>query len=425
MTYTILPNLVALAVLVAVFWAISRKATSERLYLWLAGWVLVLVHFAAEFLDTGKGVWGNIADTVSLDSLVLAGIAFLISVSALTLSNRRHVWLVLSAAIPALAFASGLVWEVKATSYYWVVITLGVIAPLAIYWRYCTHSQARMAGLTSGCAIAVAAISWFVARRGPELTFILLLATLNFAVAYLYWRWYRRITAGVMTAVGGFVLWGAVFPASFLLNLLAPSLNVESEAWNVPKYLVAVGMILSLLEDQIETSKYFAYHDELTGLPNLRLLRDRLDKALAVAARSGSKVAILQLDLNRFKEVNDTYGHRVGDLALQEAVSRLRSCMRQGDTLARSGGDEFTVVGDVADLVGAEALAATLEAAMSGAIRIGDVEVKTGLSIGVALYPDDGRDPDTLQAAADRAMYVAKRTAHPAQTVAAHTQGSF
>ena len=100
------------------------------------------------------------------------------------------------------------------------------------------------------------------------------------------------------------------------LELYSPSTVVESETWNIPKYFVAVGMILTLLEDQIHKNEYLAYHDALTGLPNRRLLEDRLEQALVHAARSGHKVAVLLIDLDRFKEVNDTFGHRIGDLGL-------------------------------------------------------------------------------------------------------------
>jgi diguanylate cyclase (GGDEF)-like protein len=194
-----------------------------------------------------------------------------------------------------------------------------------------------------------------------------------------------------------------------LLNSFAPSVKIDSEVWNIPKYLVAVGMILTLLEDQIATSKYLAYHDALTGLPNRRLLEDRLEQALAHADRTGNKVAVLLLDLDHFKEVNDTFGHHIGDLALQEIVRRLACRMRAADTLARSGGDEFTVVSAVADLDGAEVLVADLESALSTPVSIEGSRFQTGLSIGVALYPDDGSNPDELHAAADEAMYAAKR----------------
>jgi diguanylate cyclase (GGDEF)-like protein len=195
--------------------------------------------------------------------------------------------------------------------------------------------------------------------------------------------------------------------------------------WNIPKYLVAVGMILTLLEDQIATSKHLAYHDALTGLPNRRLLEDRLEQALVHAERTGNKVAVLQLDLDHFKEVNDTFGHHIGDLALQEIVRRLASRMRASDTLARSGGDEFTVVSTVDDSAGAEVLVADLASALAAPVTVEGTRLQTGLSIGMALYPDDGRNPDELHAAADEAMYVAKRATRGSAPATAMTQASL
>ena len=206
-------------------------------------------------------------------------------------------------------------------------------------------------------------------------------------------------------------MWALVFPGGTLIDTYLPSVKVEAEVWNIPKYLVALGMILTLLEDQIKRSNYLAYHDELTGLPNRRLLDDRLDHALAHARRVGSKVAVLLVDLDHFKEVNDNFGHRVGDMTLQAVVGQLAGRIRSSDTLARSGGDEFTVVSEVADANGAAALVAALDSALSAPIEVQGLRVRTGLSIGLALYPEDGSDPDQLHAAADKAMYVAKRAA--------------
>ena len=405
MNFAILPNLIALTVLVAIFWTISRKATNERLHLWLAGWFLVLVHFMAQFVSAGQGAWARIADTASLDSLVLAGIAFLISVSSMESSGKTQMAVAL--AIPVVAYTTGVAWGITSSMYYYALVVVGVVAPLVLLWR--SGRKLTLFGVGTGLVLVAGITAWAIARGTIDLGLITLLAALNFAVALLYWNSYRRATAGVVTGVAGFALWGAVFPAGVLLQMFAPAALPEAEAWNVPKYLVAVGMILTLLEDQIETSKYLAYHDDLTGLPNRRLLEDRLERALAHARRAGTKVAVLQLDLDHFKEVNDTYGHRVGDIALRAVVARLAACVQPGDTLARSGGDEFTLISDVPDPKGAEALAEQLGLALSTPIRIDEYEVQTGLSIGVALYPDDGNDPDQLHAAADRAMYIAKR----------------
>ena len=115
------------------------------------------------------------------------------------------------------------------------------------------------------------------------------------------------------------------------------------------------------------------------------------------------------LDLDHFKQVNDNYGHRIGDLTLQQVVTRLASRMRVSDTLARSGGDEFTVISDVVDAEGAQVLVSNLEMAFTVPFKMEGNLIHTGLSIGLALYPDDGRTPDELYAAADQAMYVSKR----------------
>lgn len=163
------------------------------------------------------------------------------------------------------------------------------------------------------------------------------------------------------------------------------------------------------LQDALAKNEHLASHDALTGMPNRRLLEDRLEQALARADRQHHKVAILVLDLDNFKEVNDTFGHRVGDLVLKSVVTRVIARLRASDTLARTGGDEFTVVADVADALGAQVLVSVLEPAFALPFEVEGELVTTGASIGVALYPDDGRGADDLRAAADKVMYVAKR----------------
>ena len=424
MNFSTLPNLIALAILVVVFWAISRKAVGEQIHLWLIGWAFVLVHFAAQFAATASGAWGLAAMYVSLDSLILAGVAFLISVSAIVSNRRSKMYLALAIAVPALVYSDGAIWGVSHQSFYYSLIVAGMLAPLLVLWRHNHRSNLYAAGAVMA-ASAAGVTGWGVAHGDPEIGVIVILAALNFTAAILYWNHHKRPTAGVLTAVSGFMLWGAVFPTAALLQLFAPSVKVESEVWNIPKYLVAMGMILTLLEDQIERSTYLAYHDELTDLPNRRLLEDRLDQALAQANRTESKVGVFVLDLDHFKEVNDTFGHRVGDIALREVVARLGSRLRASDTLARSGGDEFTVVSQVDNAEGARVLLSALESALADPILVAGEQVRTGLSIGLALYPDDGSNPDQLHAAADRAMYAAKRASRHPDVVNAMHQTSF
>ncbi len=415
MNFNTLPSLVALAALVVVFRAILRQSTSERLHLWLSGWILVLLHFVAQFVDVGQGTWDRVASTVSLNALELAGVAFLISVSSAANTPRRELLLAAVIAIPAMTFTDAAIWDVHAHAFYYVVIAIAFAGAMFVIWNFYRKITTYVACLSIACLGVCSAIAWTVSRGNFELGIIFLLAALNFIVATLFWRHFHRATVGVLTTVAGFAVWGVVFPTGMWLAAFAPALHVESEVWNIPKYFVAVGMILILLEDQMEKSEYLAYHDELTGLPNRRLLEDRLEQALSRANRKGNKIAVLLLDLDHFKQVNDTFGHRIGDLTLQQVVARLASRMRTSDTLARSGGDEFTVVSDVADAEGAQVLVSNLEMAFTVPFKLEGKLIHTGLSIGLALYPEDGRTPDQLYAAADQAMYVSKRASRSAE----------
>ena len=153
-----------------------------------------------------------------------------------------------------------------------------------------------------------------------------------------------------------------------------------------------------------------AHHDGLTGLPNRTLLADRLERAMALALRQGHQAALLFLDLDHFKQVNDTLGHPAGDLLLQSIARRLQACVRRTDTVCRQGGDEFLILlGDIREMDDAIRVAQEVIDAMKPAHRIGGRRVAVTLSIGISCFPDDGTDLEALVQAADRAMYQAKR----------------
>jgi diguanylate cyclase (GGDEF)-like protein/PAS domain S-box-containing protein len=159
-------------------------------------------------------------------------------------------------------------------------------------------------------------------------------------------------------------------------------------------------------QEQIE---YQAYHDSLTGLPNRLLFRDRITVALAHTKRSGRLSAVMFLDLDQFKLVNDTLGHTVGDRLLQVIGARLVNCVRAEDTVARMGGDEFTILlADLGDRRGATAVAQKVLEAVRHPVLIDEHELFVTTSIGIAIFPDDGADAETLLQNADRAMYRAK-----------------
>ena len=152
-----------------------------------------------------------------------------------------------------------------------------------------------------------------------------------------------------------------------------------------------------------------AHYDSLTGLPNRALLRDRLGQAMSDAKRRGAKLAVMYLDLDRFKTVNDSLGHETGDRLLKAVATRLRECMRDSDTISRQGGDEFLLIlRDVADAPRVAHVAEKLQEAVARPLRIGENELHVTPSIGISLFPDDAQDIDGLIRNADAAMYHAK-----------------
>jgi diguanylate cyclase (GGDEF)-like protein/PAS domain S-box-containing protein len=183
---------------------------------------------------------------------------------------------------------------------------------------------------------------------------------------------------------------------------------VRDDAGAIINYIGVFSDISSIKQAQ-DKLEYTAHHDALTGLPNRLLFRDRMEQALAVSRRSHEGVALLFIDLDRFKLINDTLGHEAGDLLLQAVAQRLTACMREEDTVARMGGDEFVVIQKgVARPEDAVLLAARMLAAVSRPLTIAGHEIVVSLSVGISLYPQDGDNASTLLKHADAAMYRAK-----------------
>ncbi|HWQ39208.1 MAG TPA: EAL domain-containing protein [Burkholderiales bacterium] len=160
-----------------------------------------------------------------------------------------------------------------------------------------------------------------------------------------------------------------------------------------------------------ERAQYLANYDVLTGLPNRFLMHDRLAQACAQVSRNSARVAVMHVDLDRFKVVNETLGHYVGDAVLKQAAERLKKACREGDTVARVGGDEFTIVlPNVTAVQGLSAFADKLLAALSRPFPGDGQELFVSASVGISLYPDDARTVDELIKHADAAMYRAKAT---------------
>lgn len=196
---------------------------------------------------------------------------------------------------------------------------------------------------------------------------------------------------------------GSVYPK--FLSISA----IRNERGEVTNY---AGIFYEISERKAVEEKldFLAHYDTLTGLPNRCLLLDRLKLAVQRAQEDGSKVGLLYLDLDRFKDINDTYGHAAGDILLAEAASRMLGCVRAADTVARLGGDEFVVMlPDIKKLAAAEHVAQKIQAAMAPHYEIDGHSMLAMPSIGISVFPDDHEEVEMLLKQADAAMYEAKQ----------------
>ena len=197
---------------------------------------------------------------------------------------------------------------------------------------------------------------------------------------------------------------GSLYPASLSIS------TVRDSNGRITHYVAVFSDITERKASEARIA-YLAQHDALTGLPNRALLKDRLDQALAQATRLGKRIALMFLDLDRFKTINDSLGHATGDKLLQSVAARLRQSVRETDTVSRQGGDEFIIVLtgiDTPDEAGR--IAAKILEQLDPPFDVDGQQLRTSFSIGIALFPEDGVSPETLMKNADTAMYHAKES---------------
>jgi len=192
---------------------------------------------------------------------------------------------------------------------------------------------------------------------------------------------------------------------AYLESLTVSAVRDDQDA--ISHYVCVFNDITKMRESQ-DKLDHQAHHDALTGLPNRLLFHDRLQDAMARAARGGGQLAVMFIDLDRFKNVNDTLGHHVGDELLKQVADGLAACLRDGDTLARLGGDEFIVLLDDVDEHGARLVAEQLMQLFERPVLVSDYELFVTGSVGISLYPQDAADLNVLIRNADVAMYQAK-----------------
>ena len=411
MDWSKLPDVAVVALLTLAFFSVARNSQVSSCRVWLVGWLMIVVHFGAFMFLPAAGAAGIVSLVLGTSALAWAGILFMwASVPYRGRVSSRWMLAALIAGntfyIVVLCLAPASDWLLKPAAILMgtlpLVVSLGSIRALS--------HPLRWSLVLLYCVLSVFLLT--VENRpgaGPVLAMNAVLFTVYFGCCIHFWYAYRRATAGAVITVLGFLVWANVFAAGPAVLMFFPHIHLESEVWNLPKYVVAVGMILILLEDQIEHNRFLALHDELTGLPNRRLFADRLASALERARRTGSQAALLLIDLDQFKQVNDTMGHHIGDDLLKHVGRLFAGRVRRTDTVSRTGGDEFSVIlEEPVSRSDALRVARTLTQLLEDPVLLEGHTVRIGASVGIAVFPDDAADAEALCIAADLRMYTSK-----------------
>jgi len=411
MDWSKIPDILAIVSLSCAFSSILRRSRTPAHRLWLLGWTMIGIHFVGSMIMGDPGPLGLAGSIIGVTSLAAAGICFMWATVPTEngVSCRRMAIVVfltvsLYIVLASLGHPPGWAFDLSA-----VGIAVG---PLSVGIVYRKNAQHSLRWLTVGLQFALGAELLVLRRQtgSPELGVDAILFVIYLGCCIYFWYSHNAGTTGSIITIGGFFVWALVFVLGPAQEHYLPGLHIESEVWNLPKYVVAIGMLMLLLEKQIERSQYLALHDDLTDLANRRLFQDRLTGALERARRSGSSVALLQIDLDGFKNVNDTYGHHMGDLLLQYVAGILQARVRRSDTVARTGGDEFCVILEEAGRrEAATSVAATLEKILSEPVTLAGQRLRIGASIGVAIFPEDAKDSEELCIEADVRMYSSKQ----------------
>ncbi len=410
MMLSLLPDIFALAALLLLLNWLRRRYPEQRFGLWLAALLLIFVAESARVLFVVPEFWRRAANALALNCYALAGSTFFWGSFPTPQSHPRDRRYLLVSVPPLLAFLTLYACGVTTSAWFYVLIGVGLLTGV---W-----TVVRLNLSLSILALRVVVLLLMAAsvRRGD----LHLAAYLPLAYTYAFCGWsffvgLPRESLGRAVIVTGFSIWSVCFLTHSWVYAHTSLVPIAAEIWSLQSFAVTIGMLLVMFEQQVERNKHLALHDQLTGLPNRRLFEDRLRQATLQAQRTGQRVALLVLDLDGFKSINDSFGHATGDKLLCKISHAMRQVLRNYNTVARIGGDEFAIVAP--DLVpypnqarsAADAIAATIHGALAQPFPLGEQTFYPGCSIGCAIYPDDSTELAELHRLADSRMYDQKR----------------
>jgi diguanylate cyclase (GGDEF)-like protein len=401
MNYAFLPDLSALTILVVILFLLHRRHPQQQADIWLLGLFFTLVEATAHTFYAPNVIPDKVLHVIVLDCYLLAGLIFAWASNNPRLSRRVRLLYISLNALPLLAINTTYGLNIRVARPYFPSIAAGLVIGVAtsLYlrrsWAYAgLHVFGWMAaGLLVSHGDFRYVVYW-------SLCCVYTIAGLNF---------YNRLphnSTGRVAIVTGFFIWALCFLAHPWTVMYRGYADIASHVWNMQKSLISIGMILVMLEEQVSSNEWLALHDELTGLPNRRLFGDRLANSIARSQRTNTSLVLFMLDLNGFKQINDTLGHDAGDEVLREVSKNLRDCVRAVDTVARLGGDEFMLIAaDFDKDHSIDNLRELIRSAIQTPIHINGQTMIVTASMGTATYPDDGQDAAKLMKIADQRMY--------------------
>jgi len=404
-----------MAILLSILYFLRRRHPREAVDFWLVGLLFIFFEAIVHAAYPAPGPWRLVAHIAALNCFYVAGAIFLWASGRYLFPRRSSLLYLLLNSLPPVTLLTiyGLGGH-NPRNYHAIAVCglfLGVVSAFAIARTWGLGRGWWTLFVQSGTWIPI----WLFASSGSfrDATYFVLFV-LYFATAVVFQLSLPRKSLGKVAIVIGFVIWSLVFLSHSWVSSHPGYDAIADEIWNLQKFLVTIGMLLVLLEQQVSTNEWYAFHDHLTGLPNGRLFEDRLAAAIQQSGSNKTRTALLMVDLDGFKLINDTHGHDVGDELLRSIAYNLRSVIRSPDTLARLGGDEFIII--ATDLPTDQPAKVIVEASIARIVRTlqkpvsinGNTLTVTG-SIGVAIYPDDTADEILLRRLADQRMYEQKR----------------
>jgi diguanylate cyclase (GGDEF)-like protein len=415
MNFLLLPDLAAMAMLLSILYFLRIRHPREAVNLWLIGLLFIFLEAIVHAAYPAPGPWRLVAHVVALNFFLIAGAIFLRASGRDTFPRKATLRYLLANSLPVSALLTVYGLAIHDPRIYHAVaacaLFLGVASAFAIArtWRLGRGWWIVFAQCCTWIPICL-----FASAGSFRNAAYFVLFALYFATAVVFQISLPRHSLGRVAIVTGFVVWSFVFLCHSWAANHAGYDVIADEIWNLQKFLVTIGMLLVLLEQQVATNEWYAFHDHLTGLPNQRLFEDRLAAAIRQSHENNTRTALLMVDLDGFKLINDTHGHDVGDELLRHIAHNLRTAIRVPDTLARLGGDEFMIIAtdlpsdQPADLI-ARVSATRISHALHRAVNINGNALNVTGSIGVAVYPDDTTDGILLRRLADQRMYEQKR----------------